>query len=353
MPKSPIVDLRYNGAMPPPALIPPPRSYPPSDIVTPGTQQPPVNIAPKSNRKSFGFKPIARAQPTSTPSSSLRKFFPGDDDDSEQQQPLEPPPPSPVVSQREGYQVLPNQTSGKAAWPPLEQHEVQSPTPSWAPSEQVIPPHAEPTYNGQHVGKQPPKLQPSEPVWSDDLSRHVYTPPSSTLNDKPRKPPSHKLAAKPAVPFLPPSQSSPASQFTLVTPSPLSAPPPSSSSSIISISSIDEPSGPARSKKANAPVPSNKPFYNILTQVGEGTFGKVYKARNSVSGLLVALKRIRMETEKDGFPVTAMREIKLLQSLRHENVVQLYEMIVSKGTFSDHLSHSRMLTHNRFCLHGL
>lgn len=75
-----------------------------------------------------------------------------------------------------------------------------------------------------------------------------------------------------------------------------------------------------------------KPFYNILAQVGEGTFGKVYKARNSVSGLLVALKRIRMETEKDGFPVTAMREIKLLQSLRHENVVQLYEMIVSNGS---------------------
>jgi CTD kinase subunit alpha len=77
----------------------------------------------------------------------------------------------------------------------------------------------------------------------------------------------------------------------------------------------------------------DKPVYNILVQVGEGTFGKVYKARHSVSGLLVALKRIRMETEKDGFPVTAMREIKLLQSLRHENVVQLYEMIVSNGAF--------------------
>lgn len=38
-----------------------------------------------------------------------------------------------------------------------------------------------------------------------------------------------------------------------------------------------------------------------------------------------------MEAEKDGFPVTAMREIKLLQSLRHENVVRLYEMMVSNG----------------------
>jgi len=76
-------------------------------------------------------------------------------------------------------------------------------------------------------------------------------------------------------------------------------------------------------------------LYKILTQVGEGTFGKVYKARNQVSGMHVALKRIRMEGEKDGFPVTAMREIKLLQSLKHENVVKLHEMMVSKGTLSD------------------
>jgi CTD kinase subunit alpha len=72
-------------------------------------------------------------------------------------------------------------------------------------------------------------------------------------------------------------------------------------------------------------------FYKIVSQVGEGTFGKVYKAKNASSGRFVALKRIRMEAEKDGFPVTAMREIKLLQSLQHPNVIQLYEMMVSNG----------------------
>jgi hypothetical protein len=77
--------------------------------------------------------------------------------------------------------------------------------------------------------------------------------------------------------------------------------------------------------------PSRTEIYKIITQVGEGTFGKVYKARNQLSGNYVALKRIRMEGERDGFPVTAMREIKLLQSLRHENVVKLHEMMVSKG----------------------
>jgi len=71
--------------------------------------------------------------------------------------------------------------------------------------------------------------------------------------------------------------------------------------------------------------------YERLSCVGEGTYGKVYKARNVETGAFVALKRIRMEGEKDGFPVTAMREIKLLQSLRDDNVVRLHEMMVSKG----------------------
>lgn len=85
------------------------------------------------------------------------------------------------------------------------------------------------------------------------------------------------------------------------------------------------------------PVPAAPPgsleLYERLVQVGEGTYGKVYKAKNVETGALVALKRIRMEAEKDGFPVTAIREIKLLQSLRHPNVVDLIEMMVSRGTF--------------------
>jgi hypothetical protein len=74
--------------------------------------------------------------------------------------------------------------------------------------------------------------------------------------------------------------------------------------------------------------------YEKIAQVGEGTYGKVYKARNSDGLGLVALKRIRMEGEKDGFPVTAMREIKLLQGLDHVNIVKLHEMMISNGKCS-------------------
>ena len=81
----------------------------------------------------------------------------------------------------------------------------------------------------------------------------------------------------------------------------------------------------------NSSSSSSTELYKIVSQVGEGTFGKVYKARNTLTGKHVALKRIRMESERDGFPVTAMREIKLLQSLRQENIVRLFEMMVSNG----------------------
>lgn len=79
-------------------------------------------------------------------------------------------------------------------------------------------------------------------------------------------------------------------------------------------------------------------IYERLAQVGEGTYGKVYKARNTQTGSTVALKRIRMEAEKDGFPITSVREIKLLQSLRHPNVVSLSEMMVAKGQCLAHFA---------------
>lgn len=50
----------------------------------------------------------------------------------------------------------------------------------------------------------------------------------------------------------------------------------------------------------------------------------------------VALKMIRMDNEKEGFPITAIREIKLLSSLKHENIVNLREIVRSKGAQEHH-----------------
>lgn len=89
--------------------------------------------------------------------------------------------------------------------------------------------------------------------------------------------------------------------------------------------------------------------------VGSGTYGKVFKGLNVYTKGSVALKRIRMEGERDGFPVTAVREIKLLQSLRHVNIVRLEEVMVEKNDcfmVFEYLSHdlTGLLNHPEFKL---
>ncbi len=62
--------------------------------------------------------------------------------------------------------------------------------------------------------------------------------------------------------------------------------------------------------------------YKKLEKLGEGTYGVVYKAQDKATGEMVALKKIRLEKEDDGVPSTAIREISLLKSLKHPNVVE-------------------------------
>ncbi|PAA75030.1 hypothetical protein BOX15_Mlig001619g5 [Macrostomum lignano] len=70
--------------------------------------------------------------------------------------------------------------------------------------------------------------------------------------------------------------------------------------------------------------------FEILAQVGEGAYGQVYKARDRQSGELRALKRVRLEKEKEGFPITAVREIKILKQLHHPNIVSLSEIVIDE-----------------------
>ena len=52
-------------------------------------------------------------------------------------------------------------------------------------------------------------------------------------------------------------------------------------------------------------------------KLGEGTYGVVFKARDRDTDQIVALKKIRLENTDEGIPSTAIREISLLQELRH------------------------------------
>ena len=62
--------------------------------------------------------------------------------------------------------------------------------------------------------------------------------------------------------------------------------------------------------------------YQKIEKIGEGTYGVVYKARNRLTGDMVALKKIRLEAEDEGIPSTAIREISILKELQHPNIVR-------------------------------
>lgn len=67
--------------------------------------------------------------------------------------------------------------------------------------------------------------------------------------------------------------------------------------------------------------------YAKIEKVGEGTYGVVYKARDTSTNAIVALKKIRLEAEDEGVPSTAIREISLLKELKDKNVVALLDIV--------------------------
>ncbi|CAI4222339.1 unnamed protein product [Auanema sp. JU1783] len=67
--------------------------------------------------------------------------------------------------------------------------------------------------------------------------------------------------------------------------------------------------------------------FGDLEKIGEGTYGVVFKGIHKKSGLKVALKKIRLETDGEGVPSTCIREITLLKDLNHTNIVRLYDVI--------------------------
>lgn len=65
-------------------------------------------------------------------------------------------------------------------------------------------------------------------------------------------------------------------------------------------------------------------------QVGQGTYGSVFVGQDKATNGIVALKRINTKQEENGFPITALREVKILKALTHPNIVTLKEIVTSK-----------------------
>ena len=80
--------------------------------------------------------------------------------------------------------------------------------------------------------------------------------------------------------------------------------------------------------------------YEKTDFLGEGQFATVYKARDVLDedpNCVVAVKKIKLGSRaeaKDGINRTALREIKLLQELKHDNIIGLRDVFGHKSNVS-------------------
>ncbi|CAG01727.1 unnamed protein product [Tetraodon nigroviridis] len=102
--------------------------------------------------------------------------------------------------------------------------------------------------------------------------------------------------------------------------------------------------------------------FQCLNRIEEGTYGVVYRAKDKKTGTqtrarsfarrrptrrclifffffflfvfsdeIVALKRLKMEKEKEGFPITSLREINTILKAQHPNIVTVREIVVGSN----------------------
>ena len=71
--------------------------------------------------------------------------------------------------------------------------------------------------------------------------------------------------------------------------------------------------------------------YKVIHLIGEGTYGKVFKAVHRDTGKVVAIKRFKQsEDEDEHVRKTMNREIKVLTDFKNDNVVTLIEVFREK-----------------------
>ncbi|ESO07309.1 hypothetical protein HELRODRAFT_185461 [Helobdella robusta] len=69
--------------------------------------------------------------------------------------------------------------------------------------------------------------------------------------------------------------------------------------------------------------------YRKLEKIGEGTYGIVYKAKHLPTGNMVALKKVRLDSDPEvGVPSTTIREISLLKEIANPKIISLLDEVI-------------------------
>lgn len=74
-----------------------------------------------------------------------------------------------------------------------------------------------------------------------------------------------------------------------------------------------------------------------FNQIGQGTYSNVYKARDSLTGKIVALKKVRFDNLEPESVKFMAREILILRRLDHPNVIKLEGLVTSRMSCSLYL----------------
>lgn len=74
--------------------------------------------------------------------------------------------------------------------------------------------------------------------------------------------------------------------------------------------------------------------YQKLEKLGEGTYGIVYKAQDQETLSFVAIKQTKILQEEEGVPSTTLREVSVLKTISHPNVVKLLDVSLSQSNLT-------------------
>ncbi|CBH17393.1 protein kinase, putative [Trypanosoma brucei gambiense DAL972] len=77
----------------------------------------------------------------------------------------------------------------------------------------------------------------------------------------------------------------------------------------------------------------NMDNYTIVELIGEGSFGKVYKARRKGTGHIVAMKFIVKKGKNDKELLNLRSEIEIMTKLNHDNIITLFEAFETQQEF--------------------